>query len=385
MLFEPRREPWGCEPVGPPIDVSDRTLLADVGKRLGKFSGRNYRRLHQEKLAVADSVRAAGREDTATLLNNCCTSLIVDRYERGIRVRGLNECKHPLCPTAQLAKQRRTYKRVTRALERYLRRKPDLVGIFLTTTLQSCPSHELRYRTGELIEACSRLMTYARVKRAVVAYVRTIEFTRNAITQLWHPHAHFLLLVPRSYFAKGSKLYIDQKKKQWTALFKKAGRLTYEPIVDVRAAKGLTSPLSESGHKTLRELVKYQIKPGSLVYWDKGEAHAVGRQKPELYRKTKGGPLELMFDVPVMAFADAVKGRHLVALSRNLEAEDDLDFTDDPREAELEQTTEDLGRFICSEFYDWCGDARHGDFFLVGRSFDEPGQPKRREGFAMGP
>ena len=372
-----------CEQIDPPVDLRDRDNLPDVGKRLGKVGPREYRRLKLEKLAVAESLKDAGRDEDAGLLRNCCTSLIIDKYEKGRRVRGPNECKHALCPTAQLARQRRTYRRVAKALERYLRRKEGMVGIMLTTTMESCPSHELRYRTGQLIEACSRLMTFAPVKRAVAAYVRIIEFTRNAVTQLWHPHAHYCLVVPKSYLAKGSKTFIDHDG--WGKLFRKALRCAYTPVVDVRVAKGVSSPLTEAGLKTLREIVKYTTKPGTLVYWDSGMPYAVGRQRPELYRKAKGAPLEPMFNVPVMALADAVKGRRLVALSRNLEADEELDFTDDPRGDELDQTTGDLGAFICTEFYEWRGRGRHADYFLVGRSFDEPGQRKRKEGFAMGP
>src|SRR5690349_13014103 len=99
-MFDARPE-FTCEPIDPPIEIRDRAVLPDNGKRLGKVGRQNYRRLHLEKLAIADSLRAAGREEDANLISNCCTSLIVDRFEKGVRVRGPNECKHPLCATGQ--------------------------------------------------------------------------------------------------------------------------------------------------------------------------------------------------------------------------------------------------------------------------------------------
>jgi hypothetical protein len=252
-------------------------------------------------------------------------------------------------------------------------------GLLLTLTEQSCPAHELRYRLGEILRAFSRLMTFAKVKRAVKAYVRSVEFTRNALTGLWHPHIHICILVSKTeYFRRGSKLYISQE--QWAALWRKALRATYTPVVDIRA-KGLASPLTDQGRDALREVIKYQVKPGSLTYWERGRAFAVGRQTPELYRKPGDDQLQPMLNVPVIAFCDAVKGRRLVATSRNLQGDDDLDFTDDPS-SEVEAV--DLGEFICTETYQWHTRGRDSGFYLVGRSFDEPGNSKRG-GSAMGP
>jgi hypothetical protein len=358
----------------------DNPDLPDAGKKLGKIGKRDYRRLHLEKLALADSLQAAGRDEVANLMRNCCTQLFIDRYSKGSRVRGPNECKHPLCPTAQLARARRLYGEISAGIERLLKKNEGLQGVLLTLTERSCPAHELRYRLGEILRAFSRLMIFAKVKRAVKAYVRSVEFTRNAITGLWHPHIHICIFVSTAeYFRRGSKLYITQK--QWAGLWRKALRATYDPVVDIRALKGLSSPLTDAGRNALCEVIKYQVKPGSLTFWQHGRAFAVGRQKPELYRKPGDDTLQPMLNVPVIAFCDAVKGRRLVATSRNLQGNEDLDFTDDPRD-EIKST--DLGEFICTETYQWHTRDRDADFYLVGRSFDEPGSSKRG-GLAMGP
>jgi hypothetical protein len=57
-------------------------VLREIGRQLPKIGKRDYRRLHLEKLAIADSLDAASRGDTAPLLRNCCTSLIIDVFER---------------------------------------------------------------------------------------------------------------------------------------------------------------------------------------------------------------------------------------------------------------------------------------------------------------
>ena len=359
-------------------DIPD---LPDAGKKLGKIGKPDHRRMQLEKIALADSLQASGRDDVANLIRNCCTQLFVDRYSKGVRVRGPNECKHPLCPTAQLARARRLYAEISGPIERFLNKNEGMQGLLLTLTEQSCPAHELRYRLGEILRAFARLMTFAKVKHAVKAYVRSVEFTRNALTRLWHAHIHVCMFVSKAeYFRKGSKLYISQE--EWAALWRKALRATYTPVVDIRQLKGLSSPLTDQGLDALREVIKYQLKPGSLVYWQNGKAFAVGRQAPELHRDPRDNTLQPMLNVPVIAFCDAVKGRRLVATSRNLQGDEDLDFTDDPRG---EVKALDLGEFICTETYQWHTRGRDAGFYLVGRSFDEPGHSKRWEAEAMGP
>ncbi len=358
----------------------DTPGLPDAGKKLGKIGKRDYARMQLEKHALADSLDAAGRGDAANLLRGCCTKIYVDRYTKGSRVRGPNECKHPLCPTAQLARSRRLYAEIGGSVEQFLNENEDMQGLLLTLTEQSCPSHELTYRAGEILRAFSRLMTFARVKRAVKAYVRSVEFTRNALSGLWHCHIHCLIVVCRSaYFRRGSKLYIDHAG--WGKLWRKALRATYMPVVDIRKLKGLESPLTDDGRDALREVLKYQVKPGSLVYWQNSRPVAVGRQAPELYRTRDDNTLRPMLNVPVLALCDAIKGRRLVATSRNLQGQDDLDFTDDPR-GEVKPV--DLGEFVCTETYQWHTRGRDAGFYLVDRSFDDPGYA-RRWGCSMGP
>lgn len=350
------------------------------GKKLGKVGKRDYARMQLEKHALADSLQAAGRADVAALLHGCCTKLFLDRYTKGSRVRGLNECKQPLCPTAQLARSRRLYAEIGGAVERFLKNNDDMQGVLLTLTEQSCPSHELRYRVGEILRAFARLMAFSRVRRAVKAYVRSVEFTRNPLTGLWHCHIHALVIVKRTeYFWRGSKLYIDHAA--WGKLWGKALRAAYTPVVDIRRLRGVASPLTGEGRDSLHEVIKYQVKPGSLVYWQNGRPFAVGRQASELYRTQDNNTLRPMLDVPVMAFCDAIKGRRLVATSRNLQGDDDLDFTDDPR---AEVTSADLGEFICTETYQWHTRGRDAGFYLVDRSFDDPGSSKKW-GCPMGP
>jgi hypothetical protein len=183
-----------------------------------------------------------------------------------------------------------------------------------------------------------------------------------------------LLIVPAEYFRRERKLYIDQEK--WAELWRKRRRLDYKPVVDVRALD-VKAPIDEVGRKSLREAVKYDTKPSSLVVVRDGRPVMVGAGHEELYDIGDGRGLQPHYHVPLRAVLDATKNRRMLSMSQNLGADDDvpeLEFGEYPEDVEPEDTREprDIGRHICTEIYLWRVRGFDADFFLVGRSFDEP-------------
>ncbi|WP_343890555.1 protein rep, partial [Kribbella sandramycini] len=80
----------------------------------------------------------------------------------------------------------------------------------------------------------------------------------------YNPHFHVLFCVPASYFKK-KELYIKQEK--WTALWKRAMKLDYDPIVNVKAVKGKEKidkenieQQQESMKNAVIEVSKYPVK-----------------------------------------------------------------------------------------------------------------------------
>lgn len=65
---------------------------------------------------------------------------------------------------------------------------------------------------------------------------------------------HVILFMKSTYFS-GKKNYIS--KKQWTALYKKARKLNYNPIIDIKAIKS-----QNDSHilNAAQEVAKYQVK-----------------------------------------------------------------------------------------------------------------------------
>jgi plasmid rolling circle replication initiator protein Rep len=341
-------------------------LLPGAGKR-GPQSWREHK---LAKMALADGLQSIGKKSRADAIRKCCCTFRRLRFERGDIVKCDSECRDLVCPSGMMARGRRHYRRVAGAFDRYLGKVPGMQGLFVTLTMRNCASHELPTAIGRLIAACSRLVSSAAFKRAVRGWMRSIELTRNAQTGEWHAHVHFVWLVERAaYFRASSKIFITLEKLR--ALWGRCLRADYVPVVDIRELRGVQSPLSNEGRESLREVIKYQLKPNSLVEVIDGKPQLVGATAWELYDPGDSGGPRLMQYVPLRAVCDALKNRRLVATSQNLTVDDDADFDDEPDDA-MAREREALGRFLCVEVFTWRRRGGDADYFLINVEFDEP-------------
>lgn len=345
----------------PPADP----ILPDAGKR---WDNRKLREYQRDKFAIADGLEAIGKPERARALRNCCTEYFVHRHEFGSVVRG-TECRDLVCPTAQRSRARRLAASIADSIEDYLDRNRGQQGILVTFTIRSCSSMELRATVGKLIRAFGELMQRVAVKRAVTAWVRSLEVTHDPVTGLWHPHIHAVWFVEReSYFRKNSNLYFSQDRLR--QLWQKQLRLDYLPQVDVRKLEGVLSPLNSAGRKALREAIKYAVKPGTLTFREDGNVRLVGAGTLEPYDINDGQGVRPMSHVPLRALCDALRSRRLISTSRNLQADLDLDFTDDP---DADREGPELGAYLCTEVYRWMRRGRDHDYHLVWRTFEQTG------------
>lgn len=366
---------WWSAPVDEAPDFGD---LPDAGKGLEARGNEDWRAYQLQKEALARGLDEIGYPRRALALRRCCNSLVVHRFEHGRVVVGKAECRDLVCPTGMRARSRRLAASVCGSIEKFCERKPGLQGLMVTLTVRNCPSHELQATVGRVIRAYGELMQRVAVKRACHAWVRSVELTRNPQTREWHVHVHAVWFVERAiYFKRNSPLFITVPKLR--ELWQKQLRLDYVPVLDMRPLRGVQSPFGDEGRASLREILKYVLKPGSLVTMRDGMPVLVGADEAELYSDGDGEPPRLMNCVPLRAVCAALKSRRLVATSRNLQGDDAADFADEPESSRVLNAS--LGRYLCTEFYVWRPRGRSGNFHLVARWFDEPD----RRGCAMGP
>ncbi|KIU09808.1 Rep [Bacillus subtilis] len=127
---------------------------------------------------------------------------------------------------------------------------------------------------ADMMKGWNRLFGYKRVKEATLGYFRALEITKNNEENTYHPHFHVLLPVKRNYFGKN---YI--KQTEWTSLWKRAMKLDYTPIVDIRRVKGKAKVDAEQiedevreammEQKAVLEISKYPVKDTDVVRGNK--------------------------------------------------------------------------------------------------------------------
>jgi len=177
--------------------------------------------------------------------------------ESRLRLRTAGFCRVRLCPVCQW---RRSMKHKARLLERLPvihSRCPKHRWLFLTLTVQNCPVDQLRQEIQQLTRGFTNLRRHKNFP--ALGWIRTIEVTRGKDGSA-HPHLHVLLLVQPGYFGKG---YI--KTEDWVKLWRKAMRLDYDPVVDVRTVKPNARRGKNALESAIAEIAKYSTKPGQLT------------------------------------------------------------------------------------------------------------------------
>lgn len=264
---------------------------------------------------------------------------VSDRQHDLLHLKQAQFCRGRLCPACQVRLARRQHARLCQTFDAFLAAHPGHKLLMLTLTQRTVALDRLRPAVTALLAGFRKLMRYQRVRQAVVAWYRTLEITRNDATGEYHAHLHVVLCVPPAYFDRKFGLYIDQARREWTRLWRKALRVDYDPVVDIRRLTTGVAGLDDGGRKALAEVTKYVTKPSVLS-------------------DLSGHALE---EVHV-----ALKGRRLVAASKNLRGEPEQELADTADdEPSVAMRLPEGAVYLGSELYRWHG--RWSDYLLVAR------------------
>ena len=180
-------------------------------------------------------------------------------------------CHSRLCPLCAWRYSLKNQYEISKILDVAKDRNTEIEFLFLTLTLKNVELSELR-ETIKLVHKAFNLLTkYKRVKAIVQGYIRSTEITINQEHNQAHPHLHVILVVPKGYaWRKQLGRYIDII--EWQALWRKALKLDYDPIVNIKKIR----PRKRKGKKTeqselaaAKETGKYQVKSSDYITGDK--------------------------------------------------------------------------------------------------------------------
>lgn len=196
-----------------------------------------------------------------------------------LKLRAARFCRVRHCPVCQwrrsLMWKAKAYKVLPKIVEAY----PKYRWLFVTLTQKNVAIGELKATLVAMNRAFQRLSQLKAFP--AIGWLRSTEVTRGRDGNA-HPHFHCLLIVPSSYFSGRSYL----KQADWVAMWRKALRLDYNPVLDVQAVKQGSKPM-----ELVPELLKYCTKESDLVA-DREWFLELTRQMHKMKCVTTGGILK---------------------------------------------------------------------------------------------
>ena len=245
--------------------------VTETGELLEDVSATGRKRPWKEhkmgSMQLADLFRVAEKKYGQSLsgsrlrdLEECADALwFLQDAEGKRRLKSANFCRVRVCPMCNWRRSLKLFSQVSAVTDAILAEKKARF-IFVTLTVENVRGEVLRDTIDRLnkaftyITAKSRTFAPARkLKENLLGYMKAEEITYNADRDDFHPHIHAILEVRPTYFKNG---YI--KQKDWTALWRAALGVDYDPLVDVRNIKGGTA-------KAVAEVAKYPVKMDAIL------------------------------------------------------------------------------------------------------------------------
>lgn len=216
-------------------------------------------------------------ESQKALWDICSTDIWV---KKDGTVAALNSCRNRFCAICNWRAARKRYCYTYRAMKQ-LEYQGKYAYLFLTMTVRNCKDWELKQTLDNIMAAVNRMQSTKTWKARVKGYIRQTEITYNEKEDSYHPHLHYIVAVPKTYFTT-PELYLQTW--QWRELWEKSMRLDYYCQFKLETIKAWDERTMIG---QVCEISKYQLKLSSVV--EKGKSF------------------------PVQIIAQAIKGRRMVA------------------------------------------------------------------------
>lgn len=195
------------------------------------------------------SIKATGCADVLTFLKSNDGSLKL--YQAWF-------CKDRLCPICNWRRAMKFSTQVGLILNEFKRRKVKGRPIFATFTMRNVKADEISESFSKFARSFKKLRQYKEVAKSLVGAIRASEITYNPDSDDYNTHIHCLLWMKPRYFTAD---YIPQAR--WTELWKRAAKLDYTPVVNVKAVKPKKPTESDPTglFSAVLEVSKYPVKP----------------------------------------------------------------------------------------------------------------------------
>lgn len=237
--------------------MNDKTL--QDRKRDGK--PQPWREKKMKSLRLADSFKRLGYDKKAMRVRFCGSTLsFLRNLETGeIKLDAADFCRERLCPMCQWRKSLKLFYQVSKVMDNIQVENKDLIPLFLTLTLRNCNGEDLSFTLDTVFKGWTTFWKQRKLERINKGWFRALEITYSKKTDTFHPHIHAIVFVDKGYF-KG-KDYMETA--EWVQMWRKALKVDYDPICDVRRVKN-----HKGKYKAVAEVAKYTLKDSDFIFED---------------------------------------------------------------------------------------------------------------------
>lgn len=212
-------------------------------------------------LILADSFQRLGQGRKASRVRFCGQQLTfaVNRDTGEKRLHDANFCRERLCPMCGWRRSLKIFYQVSQVMDK-IQQDYDYIPVFLTLTLRNVSSGDLSLTLDKIFSGWHLFVNYRSLRCVLRGWYRALEVTYNKQDDTFHPHIHAILLFPSDYFKSGCYL----KTVDVVQLWRKALKLDYDPICDIRKVRGRK-------RKAVAECAKYTLKDTDYLFSDNHE------------------------------------------------------------------------------------------------------------------
>lgn len=198
-----------------------------------------------------------------------------------------NFCKNRFCPMCSWRRIRNITGQLKEAFS-VIQEKQKIATLFLTLTVSNPDVKDLKSTIAKMNKSFNEMTKTKAFNKAVLGYFKSVEILGDKTPKgQAHPHFHILLIVDTKYFS--SRNYLN--KTEWTEMWKKALKVDYTPVVDVRRIKSKNENFSDIDSAII-ETVKYSVKHSDLVKRTNEDFYYLYTQTKNLRFISAGGILK---------------------------------------------------------------------------------------------
>lgn len=247
--------------------MEKRQVLKDVRKngKVNDWQGKKKGNIQYADLLSELRYRKADR------VKDCADVLQFTRNEEGrLKLYQTWFCGSRLCPVCNWRKSLKHSNQVIQIINEAVKRNPKGRFLFWTLTTKNVfTGKELNTEISKMNGAFNRMLDYKKVKKNMLGYLKATEVTINKKDGSYNQHLHVLVFVKSTYFSGKSDNYISQS--ELTEFWKKALKIDYTPIVNVKAVKPKATEKEKGVIGAVYETAKYPVKSIDYLTNDRDE------------------------------------------------------------------------------------------------------------------